>query len=129
MRQRIASVDVVSEIRDSLARLAEVDGVAKACYIKGRKAMVKGGIRDGKDGFLKVARVAAKAAQRVSRRMDIGTFSRAAIDGDFGHICVCSCGDIVAAVQCDPGTPVEPVLADLQNLVAGSLYIHGMTKR
>ena len=82
-------------------------------------------IRDGKDAFLRVVRVVAKAAQRVSRRMDIGNFSKGAIDGEFGHICVCSFGDVIAAVLCEFGTPVDRILADLQELVAGSLYMSG----
>lgn len=127
--QRVATEEAIGTIRDSLAHLVEVEGVIKACYIKGSKAMVKGEIRDGKDGFLRVVRVVAKAAQRVSRRMDIGNFSKAAIDGDFGHVCVCSFGDVVAAVQCEFGTPVERILADLQELVAGSLYITGRAKK
>ncbi|MCA8956243.1 MAG: hypothetical protein KDC87_09215 [Planctomycetes bacterium] len=120
---RVAAEEAIGTVRDYLAQLVEVDGVIKACYIKGSKAMVKGDIRDGNDGFLRVVRVVAKAAQRVSRRMDIGNFSKASIDGEFGHICVCSFGDVVAALQCEFGTPVDRLLADLQELVAGSLYM------
>jgi hypothetical protein len=57
--------------------------------------------------------------------MDVGTFSKGCIDGDFGHICLCSFGDVVAAVLCEHGTPVDRILADLQELVAGSLYMTG----
>ena len=122
----IASDDAIGTIRDSLAQLVETKGVIKACYIKGSKAMVKGEIVDGKDVFMRVVRVVAKAARRVCRRMDIGTFSKGCFDGDFGHICVCSFGEVVAAVLCERGTSVDRILADLQELVAGSLY---MSKR
>ncbi len=119
------SEDAIGPIRDSLAQLVELDGVIKACYIKGSKAMVKGEIKDGKDVFMRVVRVVTKAARRVCRRMDVGTFSKGCIDGDFGHICLCSFGEVVAAVLCEHGTPVDRILADLQELVAGSLYMTG----
>lgn len=123
--QRVASEDAIGGIRDALAQLVETDGVVKACYIKGSKALVKGEIRDGRDSFLRVVRVLAKAAQRVSRRMDMGNFSKGTLDGDFGHICVCSFGEVVAAVLCERGMSLERLLGDLQELVAGSLYMSG----
>lgn len=124
-KQALASEDAIGPIRDSLAQLVEIEGVVKACYIKGSKAMVKGEIKDGKDEFMRVVRVVTKAARRVCRRMDVGTFSKGCIDGDFGHICICSFGEVVAAVLCDEGTSVDRILADLQELVAGSLYMSG----
>jgi tetratricopeptide (TPR) repeat protein len=124
-KQPFVSEDAIGPIRDSLAQLVELDGVIKACYIKGSKAMVKGEIKDGKDVFMRVVRVVTKAARRVCRRMDVGTFSKGCIDGDFGHICLCSFGEVVAAVLCEHGTPVDRILADLQELVAGSLYMSG----
>ena len=117
--------DSISRIRDSLAQIAELAGVRKAAYIKGAKALVKGEIKDGRDAFLRVVRVAAKASQRFSRRMDIGNFNKSVLDGEFGHICICSYGEVVAGVLCDPGSPVDRVLTDLQDLVTGSLYATG----
>jgi tetratricopeptide (TPR) repeat protein len=121
----VACEEAIGGIRDSLAQLVDMPGVVKACYIKGSKAMVKGEIRDGKDVFMRVVRVVTKAARRVCRRMDLGTFSKGTIDGDFGHICVCSFGEVVAAVLCDPGVDVNRILDELQELVAGSLYMSG----
>lgn len=118
----------ISRIRDALAQLAETAGVRKATYIKGSRALVKGDIKDGRDSFLRTARVVAKASQRFTRRLDIGNFSKGVLDGPFGHICICSYGEVVAAVQCDNGTPVEDILADLQELVAGSLYMAGVSE-
>ncbi len=126
--QRVASDDTIGSIRDSLAQLVELDGVRKAAYIKGSKALVKGEIRDGKDAFLRVVRVISKAAQRVSRRMDIGNFSKASVDGDMGMICICSYGEVVAAVLCDDAGAVDGILTELQELVAGSLYLSGRRK-
>ncbi len=125
-RPKASSDDTMGRIRDALAELADRDGVRKATYIKASKALVKGEIRDGKDAFLRVVRVMAKASQRYTRRLDIGNFNKGVIDGDFGHICICSYGDVVAAVQCDKGTVLTEVLVDLQELVAGSLYLSGV---
>lgn len=116
----------ISRIRDALAQLTDRDGVRKAAYIKGTRALVKGEIRDGRDPFLKVVRVAARAAQRFARRMDIGNFSKGVFDGGFGHICVCSYGEVVAAVLCDAAVEPDQVLADLQELVAESLSLSGV---
>jgi tetratricopeptide (TPR) repeat protein len=113
----------ISRIRDALAQLAETRGVRKATYIRGARALVKGEIRDGKDAFLRVTRVVAKASQRFARRLDIGNFNKGVLDGPFGHICICSYGEVVAAVQCDAATSVDGVLADLQELVAASLSL------
>lgn len=117
--------DGIGSIRDALGHLAEIKGVRKAAYIRGSKALVKGDIRDGRDPFLRVSRVVAKAAQRTSRRMDIGNFSKGVVDGDYGHICICNYGEVVASVLCDQGADVERVLVELQELVAGSLYLTG----
>ena len=68
----------------------------------------------------------AKASQRFSRRLDIGNFNKGVMDGRFGHICICSFGEVVAAVQCDKGAMVQRILGDLQELVAGSLYMAGV---
>lgn len=111
----------VGHIREALAHIAELPGVHKATYIRGAKALVKGDIRDGRDAFLRVVRVVAKAAQRAARRMDIGNFSKGVMDGAFGHICVCCFGDVVAAVLCAEGAPTDQILTDLQELVASSL--------
>jgi cytochrome c-type biogenesis protein CcmH/NrfG/predicted regulator of Ras-like GTPase activity (Roadblock/LC7/MglB family) len=119
----------IGRIRDALAQIAELPGVQKAAYIKGSRALVKGDIVDGRDVFLRVVRVVAKAAQRFSRRMDFGDFNKGVLDGHFGRICICSYGDVVAAVQAETGLRVDRVLADLQELVAGSLYATGVQSR
>ncbi len=123
-RARPSSADsAIGGIRDLLAQIASTPGVRKAAYIRGSKALIKGEIRDGKDPFLRLARVVAKAAQRTCRRMELGNFSKGVVDGDFGHICVCSFGDVVAAVLSRPGTAVDRILGELQELVAKSLYL------
>lgn len=113
--------DGLANIREALAQIADLPGVSKACYIKSTKALVKGDIKDGKDAFLRLVRVVAKAAQRATRRMDIGSFSKASLDGDFGQICVCCFGDVAAAVMCSGESDSTKILAELQELVAGSL--------
>jgi tetratricopeptide (TPR) repeat protein len=120
-----APTNKVANIREALAQIAEIEGVRKAAYIKGNKALVKGKIRDGRDPFLRVARVVNRSAQRASRRLDIGNFSKGTVEGDFGHICLCSYGEVLASVLCDPGSPVDRVLDELQELVAGSLVANG----
>lgn len=117
-----AAEDAIEGIREGLARLVSLNGVLKAAYIRGSKALVKGEIRDGRDPFLKTVRVVAKASQRASRRMDLGNFNKGIVAGNFGYICICSLGDVCAAVQCKKGTRVERIVNDLQELVAGSLY-------
>jgi len=112
----------LARIRDGLAQVAEIPGVRKATFIKGSRALVRGAIRDGKDPFLRVVRVIAKAAHRFARRLEIGCASRSVVDGGFGHLCVCVFGEVLAAVQCDRGADLERVLGELQELVADSLY-------
>ena len=70
-----------------------------------------------------MARVVSKAAQRACRRIDLGNFSKGVVDGDFGYVCVCCYGEVVAAVLCDHGTAFERILDQLQELVARSLYV------
>jgi tetratricopeptide (TPR) repeat protein len=113
----------VNTIRDALGQIAEIPGVSKAAYIRGSKALIKGEIRNGKDPFLRLVRVVSKASQRTCRRMDLGNFSKGVLDGDFGHVCICTFGEVVAAVLCRPGTAVDRILGDLQELVAKSLYL------
>lgn len=115
----------IGALREALAQIVEQRGVRKATYIKGNRALVKGDIRDGKDGFLRVVRVIAKSSQRFGRRLDIGNFTKGVVHGPFGNICICCYGEVVAAVQCDATTQTERVLAELQELVAGSLYSTG----
>ncbi|GAB4164142.1 MAG: hypothetical protein Fur0037_29390 [Planctomycetota bacterium] len=117
--------DGISRIRDSLTQIAESGGVRKAAYIKGWRALVRGEIRDSRDPFLKVSRVVAKASQRFARRLDIGDFYKGILDGPFGRLCLCSYGEVVAAALCAAECDAESVLADLHELVAGSLYSSG----
>ena len=127
-RTKASGDEGISRIRDALAQIAELPGVRKAAYIKGTKALVKGEITDGRDGFLRVIRVVAKGSQRFSRRMDIGNFNKGVLDGEFGHVCICSYGEVVAGVLCDPGSQVDRVLTELQELVTGSLFATGAKK-
>ena len=64
----------------------------------------------------------AKAAHRFAKRLDIGNASKTIVDCDFGHICICVYGDVLAASQCDRGTDLDQVMAELQELVAGALH-------
>jgi hypothetical protein len=112
----------MARVRDGLAHVADVAGVRKATFIRGSKALVKGAIRDGRDPFLRVVRVVAKAAHRYARRLDIGSANKTIVDGPFGHICVCVYGEALAAVQCDDGTDLAGVMAELQEIVAGALH-------
>ncbi|MFQ5505473.1 MAG: tetratricopeptide repeat protein [Planctomycetota bacterium] len=121
----VANEEAISGIREGLSRLVQNEGVCKAAYIRGGKALVKGDIRNGRDPFLKTVRVIAKAAQRAVRRMDLGNFSKGIVEGSFGHICICTFGDVSAAVQCASGTRIDDILSDLQELVAGSLFVAG----
>jgi tetratricopeptide (TPR) repeat protein len=118
----------IGTIRDALAQIAEMRGVRKATYIKGARALVKGDIRDGRDPFLRVVRVLARASNTFSRRLDVGSFNKGVLHGTFGHMCVCCYGEVLAAVQCDAAAQVDRVLAELQELVAGSLYTTGVPK-
>jgi predicted regulator of Ras-like GTPase activity (Roadblock/LC7/MglB family) len=122
---KATSDESMTRVRDSLGQVAEIKGVRKATFIKGTRAVVKGSIRDGKDPFLRVVRVLAKAAHRFARRMDIGNASKTTIAGDFGHICICVYGEALAGAQCDPGTNLDNVMAELQEIVAGALHIIG----
>lgn len=117
--------EALVRIREGLAMVAEIPGVRKAACIKGSRALVKGAIRDGRDPFLRVVRVIAKAAHRFSRRLDLGSAKKSVVDVPDGHVCVCVYGELVAGVACDPGTDLDAVLADLQEIVAGTLYASG----
>lgn len=112
----------MSEVRAGLSRISELDGVEKATFIRGSKAMVKGAIKDGRDPFLRIVRVTAKAAHRFARRLDIGSANKTILEGDFGRICICVYGEALAAAQCNEGCDVEQVLGELQEIVAGALH-------
>ena len=116
------SDESLARVRDGLALVAEIQGVRKATFIKGTRALVKGAIRDGRDPFLRITRVVAKAAHRFARRLDIGNASKSVMDGDFGHICICVYGEALAGAQCDRGADLERVMAELQEIVAGALH-------
>lgn len=115
----------VSQAREGLGHIAEIAGVRKATFIRGSRALVKGAIRDGRDPFLRVVRVVAKAAHRFARRLDIGSANKTVLDGEFGHICICVYGEALAGAQCDRGADLELVMAELQELVAGALHTVG----
>ncbi len=110
------------EVRAGLARVEAISGVTKATFIHGSKAMVKGDISDGRDSFLRIVRVTAKAAYRFARRLDIGSASKTVVEGDFGRICICVFGEALAAAQCDDSCDVDMVQLELQGLVAGALH-------
>jgi predicted regulator of Ras-like GTPase activity (Roadblock/LC7/MglB family) len=110
-------------VRDGLAHVAQLPGVKKATFIRGSKALVKGAIRDGRDPFLRVARVVAKAAHRYARRLDIGSANKTIVEGPFGHVCICVYGEVLAAAQCDATADLERVMTDLQEIVAGALVV------
>lgn len=118
--------DGIASIRDALASIAEMEGVEKAAYIRGTRALVKGDIKDGKDPFLRTVRVIAKSGHRFSRRLDIGSFKRGVVQGPFGVLCICCYGEVLAAVQCTASAPTERILAELQEVVASSLYAMGV---
>ncbi|MEY2980076.1 MAG: hypothetical protein RL562_303 [Planctomycetota bacterium] len=109
--------------RAALVHVTGLEGVRKAAYIRGSKALVRGDIRDSKDGFLRISRVVARAAQRAARRMDIGSFNKGVVDADGQRICLCSYGEVLAAVACAPNAPTDVILDELQELVAGSLAV------
>jgi hypothetical protein len=117
-----SSERTAADVRAGLARVAAIEHVDKVAFIRGSKAMVKGAIHDGRDPFLRIVRVAAKAAHRFARRLDIGNASKTVVEGDFGHICVCVFGEALAAAQCSEGCDVELVLGELQEIVAGVLH-------
>ncbi len=112
----------------ALTAIAEMDGVQKATYIRGSRALVKGDIKDGKDPFLRAVRVVGKAGHRYSRRLDIGSFKKGVLQGPFGVICLCCYGEVLAAVQCDATAEIERILAELQEVVASSLYAMGVSQ-
>ena len=112
----------MSQVREGLAQIAELEGVEKATFIRGSKAMVKGAIRDGRDPFLRIVRVTAKAAHRFARRLDIGSASKTVVEGDFGRICICVYGEALAAAQCRANADIDRVLGELQEIVAGALH-------
>ncbi len=120
---RTAGDEGMARVRDGLAHVADLPGVQKATFIRGSKALVKGAIRDGKDPFLRVARVVAKAAHRFARRLDIGTANKSVVEGPFGHICVCVYGEALAAAQCTDAADLSKVMAELQEIVAGALHV------
>jgi len=122
---RVVAVDEFDGARQALAQVSRLLGVQKCAYIRGSRALVKGEIKDGKDSLLRVVRVLAKAAHRTARRMDLGNFSKGVLEGDFGRICICSYGEVVAAALCGDDAPIPRVLAELQELVAGSLFVAG----
>ncbi len=117
--------DGIASIRDSLAAIAEMEGVEKAAYIRGTRALVKGDIKDGKDPFLRTVRVVAKSGHRFSRRLDVGSFKKGVLQGPFGVLCICCYGEVLAAVQCSQQAPVDRILHELQEVVASSLYAMG----
>lgn len=124
-RRQVSGEDGLVQIRDALARLVEAGNVSKAAYIRGSKAIARGAIRDGKDPFLRIVRSLAKSGQRFARRLDIGNFSKAVLEGPFGTICICSYGEVVAALQCNAGSDVDDLLGHLQELVASTLLQGG----
>lgn len=124
---RAVEVDEFESARHALAVVSRIPGVVKCAYIRGSRALVKGEIKDGKDSLLRVVRVLAKAAHRTARRMDLGNFSKGVLEGDFGRICICSYGEVVAAALCSEDSAITKVLAELQELVAGSLFVAGST--
>ena len=110
-------------VRDGLAHVADLPGVRKATFIRGSKALVKGAIRDGRDPFLRVARVVAKAAHRFARRLDIGSANKTIVEGPFGNICICVYGEVLAAAQCDATADMNREMTELQEIVAGALSV------
>jgi len=120
---RVAGDESMASVRDGLAHVAELRGVRKATFIRGSKALVKGAIRDGRDPFLRVARVVAKAAHRFARRLDIGSANKTVIEGPFGNICICVYGEVLAAAQCDVNADMTQVMTELQEIVAGALSV------
>jgi len=49
------------------------------------------------------------------------------LEGPFGTICICSYGEVVAALQCPPVCDVDGLLGQLQELVASTLIHKGET--
>jgi len=119
----LAPEQALAGIKKSLAQIASVQGVQKAAYIKGSKALVRGEICDARDPFLRAARVIARSAQRASRRMDIGNFNKGIVEGPFGHFLICCLGDVTSSVLLEKGARVDRVLSLMQDMVASSLYV------
>jgi len=119
---KAAGDESMARVRDGLTQIADLPGVKKATFIRGSKALVKGAIRDGRDPFLRVVRVVAKAAHRFARRLDIGSANKTVLDGPFGHICICVYGEALAAAQCEASTDLTRIMAELQEIVAGALH-------
>ncbi|MFY9344911.1 MAG: tetratricopeptide repeat protein [Planctomycetota bacterium] len=115
--------DPLARVRDGLSQVAALPGVHKATFIRGSKALVKGAIRDSRDPFLRIVRVAAKAAHRFARRLEIGTANKTLIEGPFGNICICVYGDSLAAAQCAVTTDQAALMGELQELVANALTV------
>ena len=111
------SVCPVTAARERLARLARHDGVVKATLIRGAKAAVGGAVTGSRDPFLKMVRVSAKAAHRFARGLGVGRAVTTTLEGAFGRVCICVCGDALAAAQVRPGADVGPVVEALQALV------------
>lgn len=111
-----------SAARAGLARVGSLPGVEKAAFIRGSKAMVRGSIEDGRDPFLRIVRVSAKAAHRFARRLDLGSAAKTVLEGEFGRICVCVYGEALAAAQVTAEADADRVLAGLQEIVAGALH-------
>lgn len=113
--------DAFAGVGDALGEATLITGVRKVAFIRGTKAMVRGSVRDGRDPFLRTARVVGKSMQRFARRLDIGQANKSVVEGGFGAVCVCAYGDSLAAAQCEPGADFERVLAALQEVVASAL--------
>jgi predicted Zn-dependent protease/predicted regulator of Ras-like GTPase activity (Roadblock/LC7/MglB family) len=120
---RPSADESMAGVREGLAHVAELPGVSKATFIRGSKALVKGAIRDGRDPFLRVARVVAKAAHRFARRLDIGSANKTVVEGPFGNICICVYGEVLAAAQCTQQADLTRVMTELQEIVASALSI------
>lgn len=120
---RATADESMASVRDGLAHVADLPGVRKATFIRGSKALVKGAIRDGRDPFLRIARVVAKAAHRFARRLDIGSANKTVVEGPFGNICICVYGEVLAAAQCDAAADMNRVMTELQEIVAGALAV------
>lgn len=116
-----AAEESFAGVRDALGDVTQIAGVRKATFIRGTKAMVRGAVRDGRDPFLRTARVVGKSMQRFARRLDIGQANKSVVEGGFGAVCVCAYGDAMAAAQCEAGADFDKVLAALQEVVAGAL--------
>lgn len=116
-----ATAEAFAGVSEALGEATQIPGVRKATFIRGTKAMVRGAVRDGRDPFLRTARVVGKSMQRFARRLDIGQANKSVVEGDFGAVCVCAYGDALASAQCDAGADLDRVLAALQEVVASAM--------